>query len=120
MYRPCRASMKLYHRISDAKKPVFAQALRELGVPHKSVRVPAMGKFGGWESFQVTIDEDDPHWPILRDLAAEHGIKVQHFIDYSADDIATAPWLFAYTRSGAGEPRPGNGGYRSASFDLSH
>lgn len=113
--------MRLRHHISDHNKPDFTAALDELGVRYKTKAIGGTDHVLSWDCFDLLVYDDDPKWPLLRDLAAEHRVRVWHSPVFTDDDIAAALWLFAHATADAGYPQPKKAfGYESESFDLTN
>jgi hypothetical protein len=113
--------MRLRHHIKDHNKPGFTAALDELGIRYNTKTIAGADKLLAWDCFDLLVYEDDPKWPLLSKLAAEHNVRIWHSPIFSTDDIASAPWLFAHATADAGYPQPEKDfGYLSATFDLSN
>ncbi len=113
--------MRLLHHIRDHNKPEFTAALEKLGVRYKAKRIGGTGKISAWDCFDLLVYDDDPAWPVLRDLATKHNVRVFHSPTFTSDDIASAPWLVASATADAGYPRPEKDfAYQAESFDLTH
>lgn len=90
-------------------------------IRYKAKRIGGPGEVLDRHWFELSVYDDDLKWPILRDLAAEHGVKVFSSATFTNDDIAAAPWLFAYATADAGCAQPQkNFGLLGAAFDLTH
>lgn len=115
------ARMRLRHHIKDHNKPEFTAALDKLRIRYKSTSIGGTGQVVASDCFDLFVYDDDPKWPMLRDLAAELGVRVWHSPVFSSDDVASAPWLLAHATADLGYPQPENDfGYLSATFDTSN
>ena len=113
--------MRLRHHIKDHNKPEFTAALDKLGIRYRTKAIGGAGQVVAWDCFDLSIYDDHPEWPLLRDLAAKHSVRIWHSPVFTNEDIASAPWLLAHATADAGYPQPEGGfGYESESFDLSH
>lgn len=113
--------MRLRHHIKDHNKPEFTAALDKLGVRYKSKTIGGTGKILSWDCFDFFVYDDDPQWPVMRDLAAKHGVRVWHSPVFTSDDVASAPWLLAHATADLGYPQPEKDfGYLPATFDTSN
>src|SRR5260221_509820 len=107
--------MRLRHHIKDHNKPEFTAAPDKRGVRYKTKVIAGVGQSRDWNCFDLFIYDDDPQWPMLRDLAAKHCVRVWHGPAFASDDIACAPWLLAHATADAGYPQPEKDfGYLSA------
>jgi hypothetical protein len=111
--------MRLRHHIKDHNKPGFTAALDRLGIRYKAHRIGGPGQVLGWDCFELFVYDDDPRWPVLRDIAAQHSVRVFHSPVFTNEEIRSAPWLLVYPKNDAGYPQPEKGmQWRSESFDL--
>lgn len=106
--------MRLRHHIRDRNKPHFIAVLTKLGITYKV-------SGGSSQYFDLFVFDDDARWPILRDLAKEHFVRVYHSPVYIREDITSAQWLLTHATADAGYPQPEKDfAYRSATFDLTN
>lgn len=87
---PYPQTVRLRHYINGHNKPEFTAALDKLGIRYKAKRIGSAGQGRDWDCFELVAFDDDPTWPILRDLTAVHRVRVLSGPTFSKDDLASA------------------------------
>ena len=103
--------MRVYHSIRINRKPQLCAELTKLGV--------SVEPRSGTESFVAEVDDSDPRWPEIYNLARACSAWIIDCVRYSNADIEAADWLLAHAVGDAGYPQPsGDNGYLRETFNL--
>ena len=103
--------MRVYHSIRINRKPQLCAELAKLGV--------SIEPRSGAESFVAEVDDSDPRWPEIYNLARACSAWIIDCVTYSNADIESADWLLAHAVGDVGYPQPsGDNGYLRETFNL--